>query len=67
MDLQIRQFQLGLVDYINQSNLPIEVKRLIIKDVLLKVEKASEDLLNQLIKEQEAQKTKEQSNEEATI
>jgi len=67
MDLQIRQFQLGLVDYINQSNLPIEVKRLIIKDVLLKVEKASEDLISQLIKEQEVQKTKEQSNEEATI
>ena len=67
MDLQIRQFQLGLVDYINQSSLPIEVKRLVIKDILLKVEKASEDLISQLIKEQEVQKTKEQSNEEATI
>lgn len=65
MDLQIRQFQLGLVDYINQSSLPIEVKRLVMKDILLQVEKASDELIKQLIKDQEVQKTKEQSNEEA--
>ena len=65
MDLQIRQFQIGLIDYINQSTLPMEVKRLVMKDVLLQVEKASDDLIKQLLKEQEAQKTKEQSNEEA--
>lgn len=66
MDLQIKQFQLGLVEYINQSTLPIEVKRLVIKDILLQVEKASNELLSKLIKEQEAQITKEQSNKEAT-
>lgn len=65
MDLQIRQFQMGLVDYINQSTLPMEVKRLVMKDILLQVEKASDDLIKQLLKEQEAQKTKEQNNEEA--
>jgi len=66
MDLQIKQFQLGLVEYINQSTLPIEVKRLVIKDILLQVEKASNELLSKLIKEQEAHKTKDQSNKEAT-
>jgi len=66
MDLQIKQFQLGLVEYINQSTLPIEVKRLEIKDILLQVEKASNELLSKLIKEQEAHKTKDQSNKEAT-
>lgn len=66
MDLQIRQFQMGLIEYINQSTLPMEIKRLVMKDVLLQVEKASDDLIKQLLKEQEAQKTKEQSNEEVT-
>ena len=66
MDLQIREFQIGLVDYINRSNLPMEVKKLIVKDILLKIEKASDELVNQLILEREAQKTKEQINEEAT-
>lgn len=66
MDLQIKQFQFGLIDYINKSTLPLEVKRLVMKDILLQVEKASNELINQLIKEQEAQKTKEQSNEEVT-
>ena len=65
MDLQIRQFQIGLIDYINQSTLPMEVKRLVMKDVLLQIEKASDELIKQLLKEQEAQKIKEQSNEEA--
>lgn len=66
MDLQIRQFQTGLIDYINKSTLPMEVKRLVIKDILLQIERASNEFINQLIKEQEAQITKEQSNEEAT-
>lgn len=62
MNQQIREFEKGLIAYINQSDIPIEVKRLIIKDVFYKVEKTANDVINQEIQLLEAQKEKETQN-----
>ena len=69
MNSQIREFEKGLIDYINLSEIPIEVKRLIIKDVFYQVERTANDIINQEIQLMEAQKNqKEQEikNEEVT-
>ena len=65
MNQQIREFEKGLIDYINQSEIPIEVKRLIIKDVFYQVERTANDVINQEIQLIEAQK-KQNNKEEAT-
>lgn len=46
MNLQIREFEQNIINYINQVNLPIEVKRLAIKDVFYQVDKMAEDAIN---------------------
>lgn len=33
INAEIRNFKIGLVDYINQSNLPMEIKSLVVHDV----------------------------------
>lgn len=40
MDLMIKKFEAGLVDYINSAQLPLELKRLVMAEVMVKVEQA---------------------------
>jgi len=52
MNLKIRQFEDDLVNLINSNDLPIEVKRIILQDVLQIVEnKANEIILKELSSE----------------
>ena len=65
MNSTIREFEEGLVLYINQFNLPIEVKRLIIKDVFYQVDKIATDTINQELlmkKELEAKESQEKQD-----
>ena len=57
MNLQIREFEQDIIGYINQSPLPIEVKRLIIKDIFYQVSKTADEavILENQRKEQENQ------------
>lgn len=65
MNQQIREFEKGLIAYINQSDIPIEVKRLIIKEVFYQVEKTANDVISQEIQFMENQKKEAQKNIEA--
>lgn len=70
MNLQIREFEQNIINYVNQVNLPIEVKRLAIKDVFYQVDKMAEDAINleiQRIKQEQLNKEQQieaQNNEE---
>lgn len=73
MNLQIREFEQNIINYVNQVNLPIEVKRLAIKDVFYQVDKMAEDAINleiQRIKQEQLNKEQQieaqNNNEEAT-
>lgn len=52
MDLEIRRFEEELVECINRSELPIEVRRLVVQEICNKVSKAA----NENIYEQRRQK-----------
>lgn len=41
-NLKIRQFQQAIINFINQSDLPIEVKRLCLNDITAQVNAAAE-------------------------
>lgn len=43
MNLEMKQFEQQIINVTNASPLPIEAKRLIISDVLQKIEKVAED------------------------
>lgn len=62
MNSQIREFEQNIIGYINQSTLPIEVKRLVIKDLFYQVTKTADDAVMieaQMKHEQEAKKNQE--------
>lgn len=66
MNTEIRAFQNNIIAYINQSRLPLEVKRLIIRDVYIQLERMCEnDAITQekVLKEQEQKKTIEEVTE----
>lgn len=47
MDCQIRSFEDGIISNINASDLPIEVKRLVLAEILHKVEVESNKIIRQ--------------------
>ena len=68
MNYAIREFEDNLIDFINKSDIPIEAKRLVIKDVFRQVERTAQNVINQELQLMEAQKNIEAQNkdEEAT-
>lgn len=52
-NLQIREFSQNIINYINSVDLPIEVKRFVIKDIYTQVEIESGRIVNEEIKEKE--------------
>lgn len=62
INAEIRGFHQGLVDYINKSGLPIELKRLVIADVARQIDRAAEEIIRQ---EQEAQEVAPVQQEDA--
>jgi len=66
MNLQIREFEQAIIRFINQSDLPMEVIRLAIKDVFYQVDNlanAAIDMEIQQKKEQEAQENLDETND----
>ena len=51
MDLTIREFTTQIVNVINSSALPMEVKRLVLKDIYDKVEKSANEVVTKAIQE----------------
>lgn len=68
MNYAIREFHNGLINFINKSEIPIEAKRLVIKDVFHQVERTAQNVINQELQLIESQKNIEVQNkdEEAT-
>ena len=54
MDYIIRQFKNKLVKEINQENLPIEVKRMCLQEILMEVKQVTEQVIEEQKKELEA-------------
>ena len=55
MDIEIRRFRKALINLINQTQLPIEVKRLVTADVLMELTKAADDFVMGLLQQQQAE------------
>lgn len=65
MDLKIREFQAALEKYVDNSDIPAEVKRLIIADLLRKVEeKANTDIVAQFAERESEKGNKEDKKDE---
>lgn len=58
MNLNIREFKQAIVNFINQNKLPIEVKRMVLSEILKAVEMESDRIV---IQEIEKRDKKEQS------
>lgn len=64
MDIEIRKFRKSLVDLINETRLPIEVKRLVVSDVLLELTKAADETVMQLMQQAAQEAAPEENKEE---
>lgn len=53
INAEIRTFQMGLVAHINESPLPIELKRLVLQDVIRQVNEVAESQIQAEIKAEE--------------
>ena len=54
INYQIRMFEKSLVDCLNASDLPIELKRVVLENTLNNVNKATEEVIqNEILKESE--------------
>ena len=51
--LQIREFSQSIINFVNASQLPIEVKRLALKDILSQVEAETNKVLTEEIRDRE--------------
>lgn len=66
MNLQIREFEQAIISFIHQSDLPIEVIRLAIKDVFYHVDTMANNAINMEIQQKKEQElNKEKIQEEA--
>lgn len=45
MDLKIREFNEELINVINEANVPVEVKRLVINDILVQISRLADDII----------------------
>ena len=60
INIAIRQFEQALIETINQNNLPIEIKRLAMLDVMRQVQSAADDFIQNAIV---AENKEEESND----
>ena len=65
-NLEIRQLNDNIVNVLNQSNLPVEVKRLVVDKVLSVLTEAANEMVKQEIDEMmKSSKEKESENEQS--
>lgn len=63
--LQIREFSQSIINFVNASQLPIEVKRLALKDILAQVEEETTKVLTEEIRyREEAQREADETEKE---
>ena len=63
-NLQIREFSQSIINFINASQLPIEVKRLALKDILSQVEAETNKVLQSELQIRETSNTHAESEVE---
>lgn len=64
-NLEIREFSQAIINFVNQSTLPIEVKRLALKDILAQVEEETTKVLTEEIRyREEAQREADETEKE---
>ncbi len=61
--LEIVEFESKIIELLNTAALPMEVKRLIVSDVLKKVEQASNQEVNRIIEEDKNSKKESETHE----
>lgn len=54
MNLLIRLFEDSLIDLCNKTDIPIEAKRLALRDVLSLIEKKAEEIIREELKEKQS-------------
>lgn len=54
MDIAIKEFRKKLIDEINQTELPMEVKRLVLCEILSEITAATAQIITEQLKEREA-------------
>ena len=52
-NLEIREFSQAIINFVNQSTLPIEVKRLALKDIMAQIETETNKVLTEEIRYRE--------------
>lgn len=65
MDLEIREFREGLIIFINKYELPIEIKRLVVKEVYGDISDAANGIIKEQAKSRSQKKDKEEAKEDA--
>lgn len=64
-NLEIREFSQAIINFVNQSTLPIEVKRLALKDIMAQVEEETTKVLTEELKvREEAQREADETEKE---
>lgn len=63
MDLEIREFSNSIINYINDTPLPIEVKRLVLRDICGKMDVAADGVIKGQIAERERAEKEKESGE----
>ena len=63
-NLEIREFSQAIINFVNQSTLPMEVKRIVLKDILSQVEAETNKVLQEELKAKETANTSAESEVE---
>ena len=64
-NLEIREFSQAIINFVNQSTLPIEVKRLALKDIMAQIETETNKVLTEEIRyREEAQREADETEKE---
>lgn len=64
-NLEIREFSQAIINFVNQSTLPIEVKRLSLKDIMAQIETETNKVLTEEIRyREEAQREADETEKE---
>lgn len=61
-NLEIREFSQAIINFVNGSQLPIEVKRLALADILRQVDSASSEIIRSEIADRNMNNKEEQDN-----
>ena len=64
-NLEIREFSQAIINFVNQSTLPMEVKRLALKDIIAQIETETNKVLTEEIRyREEAQREADETEKE---